>query len=144
MATPLPGRALPLRLWTTPRNRGVAHQDDHWMNDRRRRIARARLLRRQGKTYNEIRVIIGPVDDKTLLLRCKGIPRPGATYRSHPKDDVRRECRRLRAEGLTIPEIAEKTSASKGSISPWVADARVPRAPPPDVGRTTRWRDAGQ
>jgi len=114
------------------------------MNDRRRRIARARLLRRQGKTYNEIRVIIGPVDDKTLLLRCKGIPRPAATYRSHPKDDVRRECRRLRAEGLTIPEIAEKTSASKGSISPWVADARVPRAPPPDVGRTTTWRDAGQ
>ncbi|HET7311903.1 MAG TPA: hypothetical protein VFJ17_11320 [Mycobacteriales bacterium] len=96
------------------------------MNDRQRRIARARLLRREGKTYDEIRGVIGPVDDKTLQAWCKGIPRPAATFRSHPKDEVRRECRRLRAEGWSINEIAQKTGASKGSVSPWVADVKCP------------------
>jgi transcriptional regulator with XRE-family HTH domain len=94
------------------------------VNERQRRIARARLLRRQGKTYSEIRDLIGPVDDKTLQIWCRGIPRPRETYRSHPRDDVRRECRRLRAEGWTISEIAEKTGASKGSVSPWVRDVK--------------------
>jgi transcriptional regulator with XRE-family HTH domain len=31
----------------------------------------------------------------------------------------------LRAQGLTIPQIAEKTGASKGSVSPWVARRRA-------------------
>src|SRR6059058_1335058 len=96
------------------------------MNARERRIARARLLRREGKTYAEILAVIGPVDDKTLRIWCKGIPRPAATFRSHPKNAVRRECRRLRAEGWSINEIAQKTGASKGSVSPWVADVKCP------------------
>src|SRR3954463_12907172 len=98
------------------------------MNARERRIARARLLRREGKTYDEIRAVIGPVDNETLRGWLLGIPRPPATRRTRRKDELRRECRRLRAQGLTIPEIAEKTGASKGSVSPWVADVRVPRA----------------
>lgn len=96
------------------------------MNERDRRIARARLLRRQGKTYNEIREVLGPVDDKTLLVWCRGIPRPPETRRSRPKVDLRLECRRLRAMGLTYSEIAEATGASQGSISPWVRDIQVP------------------
>jgi hypothetical protein len=96
------------------------------MNDRERRIAKARLLRRDGKTYDEIRAVIGPVDDKTLQIWLKGIPRPRSTYRSHPKDEIRRACRRLRALGFSIAEIAMKTGASKGSVSPWVAEVKCP------------------
>jgi transcriptional regulator with XRE-family HTH domain len=101
------------------------------MNLRERRIARARLLRRGGKTYNEIRTVIGPVDDETLRSWLKAIPRPPETHRTRRQDEVRRECRRLRAQGLTIPQIAEKTGASKGSVSPWVADV----TPPPQIMR---------
>src|SRR4051794_26932682 len=96
------------------------------MNARERRIARARLLRREGKTYAEIRAVIGPLDDKTLLVWCRGIPRPASTYRSHPSEELRRECRRLRAQGWSIHEISQKTGASKGSVSPWVADVNCP------------------
>jgi transcriptional regulator with XRE-family HTH domain len=96
------------------------------MTDRERRIARARLLRREGKTYDEIRMVIGPVDDETLRGWLLGIPRPPETNRTRRKDALRRECRRLRAQGLTIPEIAEKTGTSKGSVSPWVADVTPP------------------
>src|SRR3954453_3284789 len=101
------------------------------MNARERRIARARLLRREGKTYAEIRAVIGPVDNETLRGWLLGIPRPTATHRTRRKDELRRECRRLRAQGLTIPQIAEKTGASKGSVSSWVADV----TPPPQVMR---------
>ena len=95
------------------------------MNDRERRIARARLLRRQGKTYNEIRDVVGGVDDKTLREWCRGIPRPPETRRSCPKTELRRRCRELRRQGLTYSEIAEATGASAGSISPWVRDVRI-------------------
>jgi transcriptional regulator with XRE-family HTH domain len=104
----------------------VPDADDHSMTDRERRIARARLLRREGKTYDEIRMVIGPVDDETLRGWLLGIPRPPETNRTRRKDALRRECRRLRAQGLTIPEIAEKTGTSKGSVSPWVADVTPP------------------
>jgi len=96
------------------------------MDSRQRRIARARLLRRQGTTYDEIRSVIGPVDDSTLRVWLRGIPRPPETHRTCRRDDVRRECRRLRAQGFTVPQIADKTGASKGSVSPWVAGIRPP------------------
>jgi transposase len=94
------------------------------MNDRERRIARARLLRRDGKTYDEIRAVIGPVDDSTIRTWCKGIPRPASTFRSCPKTDLRRRCRELRRLGYTYTEIAELTGATAGSISPWVRDIK--------------------
>jgi hypothetical protein len=43
--------------------------------EQRHLIGRARLLRRQGKTYNEIRAVIGPCDDETLRSWLRGIPR---------------------------------------------------------------------
>ena len=96
------------------------------MNERERRIARARLLRRAGKTYNEIREVIGPVGDDALQAWLRGIPRPPETLRTRAKDELRRECRRLRGAGCTYDEIAAKTGASKGSISPWVRDITMP------------------
>jgi len=90
------------------------------MNDRQRRIARARLLRREGKTYDGIRAVIGPVDDSTLRLWCKGIPRPKATRRSHPKLDARSQARRLRAAGFTYDAIAQELKVSKSSLSLWL------------------------
>lgn len=91
------------------------------------RIGRARLLRRQGKTYAEIRALIGPVGKDMMAAWFRGIPRPPETHRSRPHAAVRDECRRLRAQGFTYGEIAEMTGASKGSISPWVRDIRPPR-----------------
>lgn len=96
------------------------------MNERDRRIARARLLRREGKTYAEIRAALGPVDDGILRAWLRGIPRPPETRRSHPHTALRRECRRLRARGFTYTEIAAATGASPGSISVWVRDVNVP------------------
>lgn len=97
------------------------------MDDRQRRIARARLLRREGKTYDEIRVALDlPVSDDALQLWLKGIPRPRETWRSRPKVELRQQCRRLRALGYTYSEIAEATGAPGGSISVWVRDIRVP------------------
>lgn len=90
------------------------------MTENQRRIARARLLRRDGKTYDEIRAVVGPVSDDRLQAWLAGIPRPSATFRGRALDDVRRECRRLRAQGLTYDEIAAKTGASKGSLSLWL------------------------
>jgi hypothetical protein len=95
------------------------------MDDRQRRVARARLLRRTGKSYDEIRGRLGPVSDDRLRSWLRGIPRPAETHRSHPKEALRAECRRLRRAGLTYGEIAAKTGASKGSISPWVRDVAI-------------------
>lgn len=90
------------------------------MDERQRRIARARLLRRQGKTYNEIRTVIGSVDDSTLRIWCRGIPRPPETWRSHPKSNARTQARRMRAAGCTYDEIAQQLPVSKSSLSLWL------------------------
>lgn len=90
--------------------------------DDRHRIGQARLLRRQGKTYEEIRTQIGPVRDEDLARWLRGIPRPPGTFRARAKDELRRECRRLRAAGLTYDDIAETTGASAGSLSVWLRD----------------------
>ena len=96
------------------------------MNERERRIARARLLRREGKTYDEIRERLGVEPSDDLLQHwLRGIPRPANTLRGRARDDLHRECRRLRAMGLTYNEIADKTGASKGSISQWVRDVQM-------------------
>src|SRR5947209_1626173 len=92
------------------------------MTDMQRRIARARLLRRDGKTYDEIRPLIGPVSDDSLKAWLVGIPRPPATRMSRSLPDLRRECRRLRLEGLSYSEIAASTGASAGSLSLWLRD----------------------
>jgi transcriptional regulator with XRE-family HTH domain len=91
-------------------------------NETRHLIGKARLLRRQGKTYNEIRDALGPIEDDTLRPWMNGIPRPRATYRAAPLTELRRECRRLRGQGLTQEEIAEITGASVGSLSLWLRD----------------------
>jgi len=96
------------------------------MTENQRRIARARLLRRDGKTYDEIRAVVGPVSDDRLQTWLVGIPRPPQTFRGRALDDMRRESRRLRAQGLTYDEIAAKTGASKGSLSLWLRDQPTP------------------
>src|SRR4051794_16829663 len=90
------------------------------MDERQRRIARARLLRREGKTYDEIRAVIGAVDDSTLRIWLRGIPRPAETWRSHPMAEARSRARQLRAEGLTYDEIAQQVNVSKSSLSLWL------------------------
>jgi hypothetical protein len=92
------------------------------MTDMQRRIARARLLRRDGKTYDEIRAVIGPVSDDSLKAWLVGIPRPPQTRLSHPLTELRRECRRLRLQGLSYSEIAAATGASAGSLNLWLRD----------------------
>jgi hypothetical protein len=88
----------------------------------RHRIGQARLLRRQGKTYEEIRNVVGWVAEDDLRRWMKGIPRPPGTFRGKAKDDLREKCRQLRIEGLTYDDIAKLTGASKSSLSLWLRD----------------------
>jgi hypothetical protein len=94
----------------------------------RHRIGQARLLRRTGKTYAEIRQVVGGVRDETLAAWLRGIPRPAETYRSRGLVELRCRCRQLRAEDLTYGEIHELTGTSIGSLSEWLTDVRVPAA----------------
>jgi hypothetical protein len=93
----------------------------------RHRVGKARLLRRQGKTHDEIREVIGEVGKDVLAAWLRGIPRPPETNRSgRSKPELRRKARQLRAEGMTIGEISEITGVGKGSISPWIRDIALP------------------
>src|SRR5947209_588194 len=92
------------------------------MTELQRRIARARLLRRDGKTYDEIRAVVGPVSDDRLQTWLVGIPRPPQTRLSRPLTELRQECRRLRLQGMSYSEIAAATGASAGSLSLWLRD----------------------
>ena len=86
-------------------------------------IGRARLLRREGKTYNEIRAVIGDVEVDVLRGWLRGIPRPPETNRSgRGLPEVRRKARQLRAKGLTYAEIGRLTGASVGSLNLWLRD----------------------
>jgi hypothetical protein len=96
------------------------------MTETQRLIARARLLRREGKTYDEIRAVIGHVSDDRLQTWLVGIPRPPGTRRSHPKLATRRRARQLRVKGATYDEIAAQLSVSKASLSLWLRDLPVP------------------
>jgi hypothetical protein len=93
------------------------------MSDAQRLIGRARLLRRTGKTYDEIRAALGvPVSDDRLKAWLRGIPRPPETRRSRSMRDLRRQCRMLRLDGLSYSEIAAKTGVPAGSLSLWLRD----------------------
>jgi hypothetical protein len=104
--------------------------------DIRHRIGRARLLRRQGKTYEEIRAVVGPVRDETMAGWLKGIPRPPTTYRTRSLDDLRRRCREMRGAGLTYGEIREITGVGAGTLSMWLRG--IP--PPPALSDAARRR----
>jgi hypothetical protein len=96
------------------------------MTELQRRIARARLLRREGKTYAEIRAVVGEVSDDRLATWLAGIPRPAQTRRTHKMVRERREARRMRAAGATYTEIAAELDVSKASLSFWLRDMPVP------------------
>jgi hypothetical protein len=83
------------------------------MTDMQRRIARARLLRREGKTYAEIRAVIGDVSDDRLQTWLVGIPRPSRTLKGRAKPELRRECRVLRAQGLTYDESLRRPARAR-------------------------------
>jgi hypothetical protein len=93
----------------------ISHQDRH-------RIGKARLLRRQGKTYDEIKTAIGWVSEDQLRQWMKGIPRPRGTFRAKSMDELRQKCRLLRLTGLTYDDIAVLTGVSTGSLSLWLRD----------------------
>ena len=95
--------------------------------DNQRTIARARLLRRTGKTYDEIRAALDMrISDDQLKAWLRGIPRPPETRRSRALVDERRTARRLRTGGATYDEIAAKLGVSKASLSLWLRDLPVP------------------
>ena len=96
------------------------------MTPHQRRIARARLLRRDGKTYAEIRAVVGEVGDDRLKAWLAGIPRPPETRRTGKLVEERRLARRRRAAGATYDEIAFELGVSKASLSLWLRDLPVP------------------
>jgi hypothetical protein len=97
------------------------------MSDTQRTIARARLLRRTGKTYDEVRATLGvSVSDDRLKAWLRGIPRPPETRRSRARVEQRRKARRLRTGGATYDEIAAALGVSKASLSLWLRELPVP------------------
>jgi hypothetical protein len=92
-------------------------------NKNRHLIGQARLLRRQGKTYDEIREVIGPIDDTTLFRWLRGIARPPETNRTGmAKPELRRKARQMRGQGFTTSEITEATGIGSGTICAWTKD----------------------
>lgn len=97
------------------------------LTEQQRLIARARLHRRTGKTYAEIRTALGvAISDDQLKAWLRGIPRPPETRRSRELVDQRRKARRMRSEGATYDEIAAALHVSKASLSLWLRSLPVP------------------
>jgi len=92
------------------------------INDRNKHlIGQARLLRRQGKTYNEIQLRLGvSVSKDKLQTWLRGIPRPPETNRTGmAKPELRRKARQMRAQGMTTTEITAAIGIGSGTICAW-------------------------
>jgi transcriptional regulator with XRE-family HTH domain len=88
--------------------------------------AEVAALRRAGKSRRQIKEILGVTNNETLSQALAGVPPPAWTRRPRAKDAEREEARRLRAQGLTYPVIAQKLGVSKSSVSLWVRDLPHP------------------
>jgi len=88
--------------------------------------ARAKELRRAGKSRREIKEILGIASNQTLGDALRGEPPPEWTRRHRAKDDLRVSARALRTEGLDYAHIAARLGVSKSSVSLWVRDVPVP------------------
>ncbi|MEV6313906.1 helix-turn-helix domain-containing protein [Streptomyces sp. NPDC051776] len=91
--------------------------------------ARARELRREGKTYDEIVAELG-VSKSSVSLWVRDLPKPVSppawTQRTNPKDATRLKALELRSQGMTYDEIQAELNVSKTSISAWVQDLPQP------------------
>lgn len=87
---------------------------------------RARALRRDGRSVSQIAQLLGVRSTSAVQRWVADVPPPAWTARPRAKDDERQEARRLRREGATLSQIAEKLSISKSSASVWVRDVPVP------------------
>jgi transcriptional regulator with XRE-family HTH domain len=91
-------------------------------------------LRRAGKSRREIRAILR-VGNGTLDKAFKGVPPPPWTRRARARDDARAAARDLRAQGLSLKQIAAKLGVSKSSVSLWVRDPALPPLSPQEWRR---------
>lgn len=86
----------------------------------------ARELRRQGLSVAQIAVELGGIPTSTVHGWMVGVPPPEWTRRPRAKDAARVEARRLRAEGRSNGEIADRLGVSKSSVSLWARDLEHP------------------
>ncbi|MFI1991258.1 resolvase [Actinoplanes sp. NPDC020271] len=89
-------------------------------------LSRSQLMRRFG------------VGNGTLTEWLKGIDPPDWTRRPRAKDDMRELARELRAEGRTVPEIAEALEVSKSSAYLWTRDMPLDATPEEAAARRSR------
>jgi len=80
------------------------------------------MLRRQGKSRREIKLILGPMSNTTLNEALQGEPPPEWTRRPNAKDELHARARQLRALGQDYEEIAAALGVAKSSVSIWVRD----------------------
>jgi hypothetical protein len=80
------------------------------------------MLRRQGKSRREIKLILGPMSNTTLTEALQGEPPPEWTRRPNAKDGLRARARELREQGLDYEEITAALGVAKSSVSLWVRD----------------------
>ena len=88
--------------------------------------ARARALRRAGKSLRQIRDALKIGNNDLLNRLVAGEPAPAWTARPRAKDGLRAKARALRREGRTYDEIQLELGVSKSSISLWVRDLPKP------------------
>jgi transcriptional regulator with XRE-family HTH domain len=84
------------------------------------------MLRRQGKSLRQIKMILGPMSNTTLHDALRGEPPPEWTRRPRAKDELSTQARDLRQQGMHYEEIAAALGVAKSSISLWVRDLPVP------------------
>lgn len=88
--------------------------------------AKAVELRLAGYSRRQIAQALGLRNPNKPLSRwLKAIPVPEWTKRPNAKDRLRERCIALRREGLSYADIAERTGASKGSLSLWLRNIPV-------------------
>ncbi|GIJ25869.1 hypothetical protein Vqi01_10310 [Micromonospora qiuiae] len=78
-----------------------------------------RLRTEEQLSVREIRARTGLGRNRVYEL-LRGVPAPEWTRRPNAKDDLRAEAERLRATGLSVPEIARRLAVSRSTAYLWV------------------------
>lgn len=93
---------------------------------RESQIARARAMRRDGKTTGDIARFLG-VSQPTISAWTKGVLLPGRQGQSSRKTQVLPVLERLYREGRSIPEIAVITGVPASTLFDWRRELDVPK-----------------
>lgn len=113
---------------------------DH-ANDKDELQARARELRRAGKSRREIKELLPITSNWMLNEALRGEP-PVLGLRANARDDKRARAREVRLEGKHYKEIAAELHVAMSTLSSWLRDLPKPPRGPAVVSAEVRARRA--